>query len=173
MCFEKNFADSREATLEMLAYTPLCVYEKGADCLIVGDLDIPKEARKLALTVESATMANVFKNQKRYAIILTQERDVSAKELSEALTEDGILCKSVCGDLKDELTKLGAFFRIVMPYHNGSLIFASNKYHPTADLILDKSDFLEETSYYNSEMHLSSFAIYEKAKKELKGIIKA
>jgi hypothetical protein len=41
-----------------------------------------------------------------------------------------------------------------------------------ADLILDKSDFIEDAEYYNSDIHIASFAIYEKLRKALKGVIK-
>ena len=73
------------------------------------------------------------------------------------------------------------FFKIIMPYkfemysYPGILwnfIFLSQKYHPTADLILDKSDFLDDLEYYNSEIHKASFALPTNIKKEYINLIK-
>ena len=57
-------------------------------------------------------------------------------------------------------------------YVDFECIFASNKYHPTADLSLQKSDFIEESSYYNSEIHTASFMLHAHAKRELLGVCK-
>ena len=48
-------------------------------------------------------------------------------------------------------------------------IFASKKYHPTADMILTKSDFLEGLDYYNTEMHKAAFDLPNQYFKSLTG----
>jgi len=72
-------------------------------------------------------------------------------------------------------------FKIIMPYkfemysYPGILwnfIFASNKYHPTADIILHKSDLLDGLQYYNSDIHKAAFALPQNIKKEYRNIIK-
>ena len=72
-------------------------------------------------------------------------------------------------------------FKIIMPYrfemysYPGILwnfIFMSQKYHPTADLILDKSDLLDDLKYYNSDIHRACFALPTYIKKEYADIIK-
>jgi spermidine synthase len=80
-----------------------------------------------------------------------------------------------------EMKDIGAFYKIVMPFSFemnlcadgvSCCIFASNKYHPCADIILHKSDLLEDLEYYNSELHQSSFIFSTNINKEYKNIIK-
>lgn len=69
-------------------------------------------------------------------------------------------------------------FKILLPFRIKSFfsmtnfIFASDKFHPTADLILQKTDFLDEAMFYNSSTHLASFALDKFELKKLKESIK-
>jgi spermidine synthase len=51
------------------------------------------------------------------------------------------------------------------------MVIASKKYHPQADIILDRSDFIE-ASYYNTELHNASFVFPNYIQKPLTGIAK-
>lgn len=82
---------------------------------------------------------------------------------------------------KTLLNILGKDYRIAMPCRydkysaNGmqsSLIFASNKYHPTADLILHKSDLLDGLEYYHSDLHRYCFVLPQNIIASLKNIAK-
>lgn len=69
-------------------------------------------------------------------------------------------------------------FKILLPFRIKSFfsmtnfIFASDKFHPTADLILQKADFLDEAMYYNSSTHLASFSLDKFELKTLKESIR-
>jgi len=57
---------------------------------------------------------------------------------------------------------LGYFFKIIMPYNLGNsetALLASKEYHPTADIILQRSDMLDNVYYYNCDIHIASFAM--------------
>ena len=82
---------------------------------------------------------------------------------------------------KNILKNMYDSFKIIMPYkfemysYPGVLwnfIFMSQKYHPTADLILDKSDLLDDLKYYNSDIHRACFALPTNIKKEYMDIMK-
>ncbi|RDU61748.1 spermidine synthase spee [Helicobacter sp. MIT 14-3879] len=56
------------------------------------------------------------------------------------------------------------FSHILMPFvvcclENNFYIFASKKFHPLADLILQKSDMLENLHFYNANIHTSAFRL--------------
>jgi spermidine synthase len=77
---------------------------------------------------------------------------------------------------KEILKIFGDFFKIAMPYRfemysypgcNWNFIFGSKKYHPVADMILQKADLLENLKYYNSDIHKASFVLPQYIKKEL------
>jgi len=82
---------------------------------------------------------------------------------------------------KEILKKMGSLFGIVMPYRyemisypgiNWNFIIASKKYHPTADIILQRADLIEGLKYYNSDIQRAAFAVPTYVKKELLGIAK-
>ncbi|MDR0747061.1 MAG: hypothetical protein LBE89_04125 [Helicobacteraceae bacterium] len=96
-------------------------------------------------------------------------------ELLGRLTENGIALKAF-GALENEALKAFGSCRYVIPFAFSSFlpldravdgfIFASKKFHPTADLRLQKADMLSNLRYYSVETHIASFAlppfIYEK-----------
>ncbi|KPH50374.1 spermidine synthase [Helicobacter pullorum] len=99
------------------------------------------------------------------------------------LSEDGILVLKIphllldISKTKEILESLGEEFRIKMPFYipmsldmQDFYIFASKKYHPTADIILQRADMLEDLEYYNANLHLSAFVLPQKVKKALVGI---
>jgi spermidine synthase len=173
MRFEISPQQSETATKEMLSFVPLCTHENPAVCLTIGG-ELPNAAAKLARDVAfvAELLGNSGFESEKFDIVVSFKENQNLQEIFRILKKDGIFCTKISSDVKKELENVGNYFRIAMPYSNTELIFASNKYHPTADLILDKSDFVEECEYYNSDIHIASFAVYEKAKKALKGIIK-
>ncbi|MFA6196704.1 MAG: spermidine synthase [Sulfurimonas sp.] len=73
------------------------------------------------------------------------------------------------------MEELAHYFKIIMPYNLGndnSAILASKEYHPTADIILQRADMLDDLNYYNTEIHLAAFAMPNYIRKEYLGIIK-
>jgi spermidine synthase len=70
---------------------------------------------------------------------------------------------------------LGNTFKIIMPYHledGSTLLLCSKEYHPTADIILQRSDLLEGQSYYNCDVHNAAFAMPQYIRKNYLGIIR-
>jgi len=101
-------------------------------------------------------------------------------QINRVLKEDGLISCSVTSldnieEAKATIKTLGQYAKIVMPFHigGGSLaLLASKEYHPTADLILQRSDMLDGLEYYNCDVHIGSFAMGNYIKKEYLGIIK-
>ena len=86
-------------------------------------------------------------------------------EVEERLSEVGIYI-TVPTSLTDTalFSSYSQRFEVVLPYyyfdrnyHLHPLLFASKKYHPTADLIRHRSDFVEDCCYYNTDIHLAAF----------------
>ena len=104
--------------------------------------------------------------------------------INRVLASDGVFASNApgitdeAGGFEDMALKLGEYFKIVMPSfymqkqmtHN--IIVASKKYHPTADLILQRGDLLEGLEYYNCDLHLASFALPNFVKKRLQNSLK-
>jgi len=78
-------------------------------------------------------------------------------------------------DAKNTINTLGQYAKIVMPYHIGGgelALLASKEYHPTADLILQRSDMLDNLEYYNCDVHIGAFAMGNNIRKTYLGVIK-
>ena len=61
---------------------------------------------------------------------------------------------------KNIMLNLSKEFKIVQPSifkDNQAFLFASKKYHPQADIILQQSQMLPKQTYYNSDIHKASF----------------
>ena len=108
-------------------------------------------------------------------------------EISRVLKDDGLVVtqgKSYFLDLashKELLKKVAKNFYIAMPYryemlcYEGgvySFILASKKYHPTADINLQRADLMDGLKYYNSDIHIASFAKPTYIHRELLGVAK-
>jgi spermidine synthase len=70
---------------------------------------------------------------------------------------------------------MGNYFKIIMPYNVGNgetLLFGSKAYHPTADVILHRTDMLDGQQYYNCDIHPAAFATPNYIRKTYLGIIR-
>jgi spermidine synthase len=109
------------------------------------------------------------------------------KDVARVLKDDGLVVaqgESYFLNLeehKEILKTAGENFSIAMPYryemisYPGTLynfILASKKYHPTADINLQRADLMDGLKYYNSDIHIASFAKPTYIFKELLGIAK-
>jgi spermidine synthase len=83
--------------------------------------------------------------------------------------------------LIDTMQNMGKYYKIVMPQRYemyttvgvvANIVVATNKYHPTADMILNKSDLLDDLEYYHSDLHKSSFVLPTYLLKALKEVAK-
>lgn len=100
--------------------------------------------------------------------------------INRILKEDALMvCKHPDLDDVAANTKLmqilGNYFKIIMPYYAGNgttLLLCSKEYHPTADLILQRSDLLEGQQFYNCDVHIGVFAMPQYIRKNYLGIIR-
>lgn len=159
---------------EMMVHIPLCTFPRNANVLFIGDAtkELQEEFAKhqdavdMFVSFDACTSLNertydiiLFKNQKPDAMLLAH--------IEKIIKSDGIFVfessfyKENLEELKSDLKLVGKHFWIAMPYHfeNKCFIFASKKYHPTADLVLQKSDLLDDLEYYSSEIALAAFTL--------------
>jgi spermidine synthase len=123
------------------------------------------------------------KNEKNIDVVILT--DVKIDELLLAnieriLKEDGLITFASKAFSRDEdqlfadLKLVGTKFWIAMPFkfgHNTSII-ASKRYHPTADINLQRADLLDDLNYYSAEIHNASFVFPAGEHKALTGIAK-
>lgn len=100
--------------------------------------------------------------------------------LNRVLKEDGLLVSRhpSLGDVEANTTMmqiLGKYTKVIMPYNLGNgetALFASKEYHPTADIILQRSDMLDGLEFYNCDVHPAAFAMGNNVRKAYLGVIK-
>ncbi len=82
---------------------------------------------------------------------------------------------------KDVLAALCDAFKIVMPYRYTSMVrlggeqwlaMGSKFYHPTADINLQRADLTDGFEWYNSDLHIASFALPAATFERLRDYIK-
>ena len=153
---------------------------------------------RLRLHIQSGLDFIAEAEDQSYDIILVDATDPKGKaeELFEAtfyaqanrvLKEDGLIATQgsswwmALEEHKRILKNIGNLFQIAMPYRYEMMVYpgcvwnfilASKKYHPTADINLQRADLLEPVHYYNSDIHKASFTTPAYIKKELLGIAK-
>ncbi len=153
---------------------------------------------RLNLTIGDGVDFIANAEDKSYDIILVDSTDAKDyaqglfspafyAQANRVLKDDGLIAVQGSSwfvemdEHKEILKKMGSLFGIVMPYRyemisypgvNWNFILASKKYHPTADIILQRADLIEGLKYYNSDIQRASFAVPTYVKKELLGIAK-
>lgn len=176
---------------EMMVHVPMCTHKDPRSVLLAsgnaealnGELS---RYRGIETTVvSSGDLLNAFRGvaDKSVDVIMidaTSEDSAVLAHVNRALKEDG-LCVLRHPDLEDTSANtklmqiLGNYFKIIMPYHVGdgsTLLLCSKEYHPTADLILQRSDLLEGQQYYNCDIHTAAFAMPQYIRKNYLGIIR-
>lgn len=176
---------------EMMVHVPMCTHKNPRSVLLAsdkaellnGELSRYREVETTVLPSSDLlnSLRNVVDKSVDVALIdaLSDDSAVLA-HVNRVLKEDA-LCVLRHPDLdqRDENVKLmqilGNYFKIIMPYHVGdgtTLLLCSKEYHPTADLILQRSDLLEGHQYYNCDIHVAAFAMPQYIRKNYLGIIR-
>ena len=173
---------------EMMVHIGLCTSKTAQEVLIVSDnaQDFSNEVAKHGetnSTVVTASLDSISSLADNAYDVVVSELNIDgavASQINRILKDDGQLVTT--HSPLDEVEKntimmkiLGQYFKIIMPYNlgNGSTaVLASKEYHPTADLILQRSDMLDDLSYYNCDVHVGAFAMGNYVRKEYLGIIK-
>jgi len=117
-----------------------------------------------------------------YDVVIT-ELDADAALLAHynrLLKEDGLLVSIIPSLDKTQENKqimevLGKYTKVIMPFDIGGgerALLASKAYHPTADVILQRVDMLDNLEHYNCDVHIAAFATGNSIRKAYLGIIK-
>ena len=172
---------------EMLAHIGLCSHPNIKKLLLINsNEELIREINKhkdIEITTIDSDIYNQLsiKESNSFDIViansLKEMKDITIYiQIGRILNSKGIFVmeidKNYYGDIEEirEILKIAREpFIIAMPfsYEKNSAIFCSKKYHPTADLILQKSDLLEDLEYYNSDIHLASFTLPTAIKKSI------
>jgi len=176
---------------EMMTHVALCTHKNPHALMVVSDQsDLLKTEMGRYRDVEAAYVAasNLLEGLRNGTdksvdvLLLDTLSDDSAvfAHANRLLKEDGLMvCKHP--DLDDMASNtnlmqiLGNYFKIIMPYYDGNgatLLLCSKEYHPTADLILQRSDLLEGHQFYNCDVHIGVFAMPQYIRKNYLGIIR-
>ena len=174
---------------EMMVHVPLCTNKNPQNVLVISDSadDLTKEIEKhdnINYKVVGCDL-ELLRDEadKAYDVVLSEmpQDKVTIACIDRILNDDGLLATLHASLDEVELNKstmrdLANYFKIIMPYsldnHKSSLLLASKEYHPTADIVLQRSDMLDELDYYNCDVHVASFAMGNYVRKEYLGIIK-
>ena len=158
---------------EMMALVGGCTSE-GTNILVPEKLK--NEFKKITITKFNIHTED---NNEKYDLII-EENPNDLIKIYEKLNDTGIYIttpKSLTD--RDLFANLSKLFWIVMPFYyldenlNAKpLVFASKKFHPTADIIRHRSDFVENTKYYTTDIHLASFTLPKYIFEEIKDVIK-
>jgi len=168
---------------EMLVHVPMCSHDK-IDlnvCLIAPNDDIKKELsyHKNITIKEIEDESGLAESENEFDIIIST-KPISSVYMNRSLTQKGIAVQP-CKSLTDTETfkKAGELMYINQPYwffdenfEIKTILFSSKKYHAQADLVRNKSDFIEHTEYYNTDMHLVAFNYPTKIFKQILSSIK-
>lgn len=179
-----NIENKKYSLIEMMIHVPLCTHAEPNKVLVVGqvDEDFKEEINKHDIEVKY-TDSLQSENEKVYDAIIYLEKDVDEALMANVeriITDSGVFVaqsvkpQSDMESLKNDLNTVGKNFWITMPYRFGHnlCILASKKYHPQADIVLQKSDLLDDLNYYSSEMQNACFVFPANIHRELTGIAK-
>jgi spermidine synthase len=180
MNFKKRFGLD-----EMMVHVPLCSHKDIKNILVVGDVGEEFKDEIAKHECKDITYSEELNVDGQFDIILYNKKttpdELEMANVERCLeNEKGIfVCMGtfIYKDLetaKDELQIVGKNFWICMPYSFGhnTLIFASKKYHPQAEIVLQVSDLLPDCEYYNTELQNASFVHPQYITKAITGIAK-
>ena len=174
---------------EMMVHVPLCTHKDPQSVLVITD-DITRFDGELARYRDCSVI--IIKASDAGDAICKLEDNAFDVVLSEGSTDATLLAHIARVSKEDALISivhpslddieantiimkaLGKDFKIIMPYNAGenTLLLASKEYHPTADIILQRTDLLEGHSYYNCDIHPAAFATGNNVRKAYLGVIR-
>lgn len=176
---------------EMMTHVAMCTHKNPHAVMVLSDCtDLIKTemARYREIDVEYADAKDLLGSLRNSpdksidVLLLDTICDDSAvfAHVNRILKEDALMvCRHPNLDDVAENTKLmqilGNYFKIIMPYYNGvgeTLLLCSKEYHPTADVILQRTDLLEGQQFYNCDVHIGVFAMPQYVRKNYLGIIR-
>jgi len=172
---------------EMMVHVALCTNKNPQNVLIVsnnaaGMLDEVQKHDSIDCDVISVDL-DLLRNAKNdaYDVIISEMPSdaVTYAHMNRVLKDDGLIVTThpsldETEANKEMISMLGKYAKIVMPFRIGdtTALLASKEYHPTADIILQRSDMLDGLKYYNCDVHPAAFAMGNDVRREYLGIIK-
>jgi len=176
---KKNFAYD-----EMMVHVPMCSHKDINKILVVGEVSVDFKAELAKHECKDVTYTDALNIDEKFDIILYNKEAPSELEMVNIerciepkkgifVTKASSLAKNLEVS-KKELEIVGKNFWICMPYSFGhtTLIFASKKYHPQSEIVLQVADLLEGCEYYNTELQNSAFVYPTYIAKGITGIAK-
>lgn len=173
---------------EMMVHVALCTNKAPENILIISDNAdgmVAEVAKHDGINCDViAANLDALRNAQdgKYDVVVSEMNADAAgyAHMNRVLKEDGLLVtkhpslESV-EENKQIIGILGKYAKIVMPFNLGNgetALLASKEYHPTADIILHRTDMLDGVEYYNCDIHPAAFAMGNYIKKTYLGIIK-
>ena len=172
---------------EMMVHVPVCSHKTPKNLLLISNNaeGIQKELERhigLDVTVGGLDAIANAEDSAYDIVLIDSTAEISRAtyaHLDRIVKEDGLVsCLNASLDqedtTKEQLNALGQYFKILMPYNaeDKTMILASKEYHPTADVILQRSDLIDGLSYYNCDVHAACFAMPNYIRSTYKGVIK-
>jgi spermidine synthase len=182
---------------EMLIHVPLCSHKNPENVLIITD-DATGTATEtarhddmnfttLAISKGNAMISDAADDSFDVIIFDTELSLDKAflAHLNRVTKSDALIVSKIDGFMSNldstraTMQALGEYFRIVMPYsfdanqtdnQRATLMFASKFFHPTADVILHRTDMIDGLSYYNCDIHPATFVQPNYVRTALKGV---
>ena len=173
---------------EMMVHVPLCTNKNPQNVLVISndaeplknELNRHSEVETKAITASIDALRD--EPDTTYDVVISEMADDAAvlAHINRVLKADGqlVITHPSLDDAdanKSLMQILGKYFKIIMPYNLGNgetALLASKEYHPTADIILQRSDMIDGLNYYNCDIHVAAFAMPNYIRKEYLGIIK-
>lgn len=176
---------------EMMIHVPMCTHKNPLSVLVAGQKSdlLQKELgryRDIAVATVNdhdlleSLRASGDKSADVAVIDMLAADSAVIAHLNRILKDDGLAVMNHpnLDDIQSNtvlMQVLGNYFKIIMPYHledGSTLLLCSKEYHPTADIILQRSDLLEGHQYYNCDVHIAAFAMPQYVRKNYLGIIR-
>ncbi len=156
-----------------------CVGAKEAEFSANLSANLSAEAVKKVAFYDLAINLKVHKFD-----VIIDLQNKSAENYKKLIKNNGILIVDLDSLTKESVAQKNADFNVLMPFRVQSwgrgkekcaekyYLFASNKFHPIADLSLQKVDLLDDLQYCNAKIYEGAFALPNYLKAELKGIVR-
>ncbi len=174
---------------EMMVHVGMCTHKNPEKILIISDDDtlLQDELSRYAYVEGTTILATRALESIRelsdssYDLIVCEADGDAAllAHLSRVGKADGLVVMTHPNLDEVEANRqlmqvLGNYYKIIMPYTLGerTLLLSSKEYHPTADVILQRSDLLEGVQYYNCDIHTAAFAMPNYIRKTYLGVIR-
>jgi spermidine synthase len=173
---------------EMMIHTPLCTNKDPKNILILTqdgkkfENEVKKHIDISSKVIEPTLNAigKIADKSVDVVVVDAQSDNALLAHINRVLKDDGQVVLNHPSldntkENKDLMKTLANYFKIIMPYnvdYSKTALFCSKEYHPTADIILQRSDMLDNLNYYNCDIHIAAFAMPNYIRKEYLGIIK-